>query len=163
MDGFVNTITIGYPKKGSCARISSIHFSVLRYFAIFPSRCLIGRGNSGNFNVPDIIILHHALFGDNSFSMGAITAKRLSLNRTKGPIFGGIYVARLARYFEIPIRHHEKEETILPPYVLDYRSMVAHEFIVDNEDKMLLYNLIFNKKHNETIILPVPLLFDLTA
>ena len=51
----------------------------------------------------------------------------------------------------------------MPPYILDYRSMVAHEFIVDNKKKMLLYNLRFNKKHNETIILPVPLLFDLTA
>ena len=57
MDGFVNTITVGDPKKGSDARISSIHFPVLCYFAIFASRCLIGRGNSGNFNVPDIIIL----------------------------------------------------------------------------------------------------------
>ena len=28
---------------------------------------------------------------------------------------------------------------------------------------MLLYNLRFNKKHNETIILPAPLLFDLIA
>ena len=41
--------------------------------------------------------------------------------------------------------------------------MVAHGFIVHNDDKMLLYNLRFNKKHNETIILPAPLLFDLTA
>ena len=38
-----------------------------------------------------------------------------------------------------------------------------HEFIVDNDDKMLLYNLRFNKKHNEIITLPAPLLFDLTA
>ena len=110
VDGFVNTITVGDPKKGSDARISSIHFPVLRYFAIFASRCLIGRGNSGNLSVPDIIILQHALLGDNSFSMGAVIAKRLSLNRTKGPIFGGIYASRLARHFEIPIRHHEKEE-----------------------------------------------------
>ena len=51
----------------------------------------------------------------------------------------------------------------MPPYILDYRSMVAHEFIVQNDDKMLLYNLRFNKKHNETIILHAPLLFDLTA
>ena len=55
--GFVNTITAGDPKKGSDARISSIHFPVLRYFSIFASRCLIGRGNSGNLSVPDIIIL----------------------------------------------------------------------------------------------------------
>ena len=95
--------------------------------------------------------------------MGAVIAKHLSLNRTKGPIFGGIYASRLARHFEIPIRHHEKEETKLPPYILDYKSMVAHEFIVDNKEKMLLYNLRFNKKHNETIILPAPLLFDLIA
>lgn len=51
----------------------------------------------------------------------------------------------------------------MPSYILDYRSMVAHEFIVQNDDKTLLYNLRFNKKHNETIILPAPLLFDLTA
>ena len=51
----------------------------------------------------------------------------------------------------------------MPLTFLDYRSIVAHEFIVDNDDKMLLYNLRFNKKHNETIILPASLLFDLTA
>ena len=113
VDGFVKNIAVEEPKKGSEARVSCIHFPVLCYFAIFASRCLIGRGNSGNFNVPDIIILHHALFGDNSFSMGVVIAKRLSLNRTKGPIFGGIYVARLAKHFEIPIRHYEKEETLL--------------------------------------------------
>ena len=41
--------------------------------------------------------------------------------------------------------------------------MVPHEFIVDNDDKMLLYNLRFNKKHNEIITLPTPSLFDLTT
>ena len=51
----------------------------------------------------------------------------------------------------------------MPPYILDYKSMVAHEFIIYNEDKMLLYNLRFNKKHNEIITLPAPLFFDLTA
>ena len=95
--------------------------------------------------------------------MGVVIAKRLSLNRTKGPIFGGIYAARLARYFEMPIRHDEEEETSLPLTYLDYRSMVAHEFIVKNDDNMLLYNLRFHKKHSETIILPAPSLFDLTA
>ena len=41
--------------------------------------------------------------------------------------------------------------------------MVAHEFIVDNDDKMLLYYLRFNEKHNEIITLPTPSLFYLTA
>ena len=80
----------------------------------FASRCLIGHGNYGNLSVPDIIILVHGLFRDDSVSMGGIIAKRLSLNRTKGPIFGGIHASCLAAYYNIPIRHYEKEEKLLP-------------------------------------------------
>ena len=57
VDGFIDTITVGETRKVSDARITSIHFPVLRYFAIFASRCLIGRGNCGNLSVPDIIVL----------------------------------------------------------------------------------------------------------
>ena len=101
-----------------------ISFPVLRYFAIFAGRCLIGRGNSGNFSTPDLVILGHALFRDTTFNLCAIIAKRLSLNHTKGPVFGGIFAYRLAEDFEIPIRHHEKEEKLLPTIFLDYKSMV---------------------------------------
>ena len=41
--------------------------------------------------------------------------------------------------------------------------MVAHEFIVKNDENMLKYNLRFHKKHSETIILPAPALFNLTS
>ena len=68
-------IVVGETRKFSDARITSIHFPVLRYFAIFASRCLIGHGNCGNLGVSDIIILFHALFRDNSFNMGAIIAR----------------------------------------------------------------------------------------
>ena len=161
MEGFINEIAVGETRKVSGARITSIHFPVLCYFAIFTSRCLIGRGNSGNLSAPGIVILRHALFRDTTFSLGAITAKRLSLNHTKCPIFGGIYASRLAKHFEIPIRHYEKEEKFLPPIFLDYKSMVAHEFIVKNDDMVLKYNLRFNKTHSETIILPAPSLFNI--
>ena len=46
---------------------------------------------------------------------------------------------------------------------LDYKSMVAHDFIVKNRDGELEYQLFFNKHHPETITLPAPSLFDLTA
>ena len=72
VDGFIDTITVGETRKVSDARITSIHFPVLRYFAIFASRCLIGRGNCGNLSVPDIIILFHGLFSDNSVSMAVL-------------------------------------------------------------------------------------------
>ena len=77
--------------------------------------------------------------------------------------FGGIYASRLAKHFRIPIRHFEKEEKLLPPTFLDHKSMVAHEFIVKNNEMMLKYNLRFNKTHSETIILLAPSLFDLSS
>ena len=147
-------LTVGETRKVSDAQITSIHFPVLRYFALFASRCLIGRGNCGNLSIPDIIILLHGLYGDNSVSMGGIIAKRLSLNRTKGPIFGGIYATCLAAHFNIPIRHAEKEEKVLPCVYLDHKSMVSHDFIVKNRAGELKYQLFFNKHHPETIILP---------
>ena len=75
VDGFIDTITVGATRKVFDARITSIHFPVLCYFAIFASRCLIGRGNCGNLSAPDIVILCHALFRDNTVSLGAIIAK----------------------------------------------------------------------------------------
>ena len=95
--------------------------------------------------------------------MGGIIARRLSMNRTKGPIFRGIYDSRLAAHFNIPIRHAEKEEKVLPRVYLDHKSMVAHDFIVKNRAGELKYQLFFNKHHPETIILPAPSLFDLTV
>ena len=136
---------------------------MLCYFAIFASRCLIGRRNCGNLSAPNIVILCHSLFRDDTFSMGAIVTKRLNLNRTKGPVFGGIFASRLAAHFNIHIRHYEKEEKLLPPVYLDYKSMVAHDFIVKSREKALKYKLIFGKNHPETITLPAPSLFDLSA
>ena len=130
MDGFIDRISVGEMRKVSDARTTSIHFPILRYFAIFASRCLIGRGNSGNLSAPDLVIFHHALFRDITFTLRAIVAKRLSLNHTKGPIFGGIFASRLAKHFEIPIRHYEKEEKLMPTIFLDYKSMVAHDLLL---------------------------------
>ena len=95
--------------------------------------------------------------------MGDIIAKWLSLNRTKGPIFGDIYASHLVAHFNIPIRHYEKEEKLLPRVYLDYKSMVAHDFIVKNREGELKYKLFFDKHHPETITLPTPSLFDLSS
>ena len=42
VDGLIDTITVGETRKVSNARITSIQFPVLCYFATFASRCLIG-------------------------------------------------------------------------------------------------------------------------
>ena len=44
VDGFIDIITVGETRKVSDAQITSIHFPILRYFVLFASRCLIGRG-----------------------------------------------------------------------------------------------------------------------
>ena len=41
--------------------------------------------------------------------------------------------------------------------------MVAHDFIVKNRENELKYKLFFDKHHPETITLPAPSLFDLSA
>ena len=48
VEEFSDRIVVRETRKVSDARITSVHFPVLRYFAIFASRCLIGCGNSGN-------------------------------------------------------------------------------------------------------------------
>ena len=88
--------------------------------------------------------------------MGGIIARRLSMNHTKGPIFGGIYTTSLAAHVNIPIRQYEKEEKVMPHVYLDYRSMVAHDFIVKNREGELKYQLFFNKHHPQTITLHAP-------
>ena len=111
VDGFIDTITVGQTRKVSDARITSIHFPVLCYFALFASRCLIGRRNCGNLSAPDIVLLCHALFRDDTFSMGAIVAKRLNLNRTKGRILGGIFASRLAHILTYPLGFMRKKKS----------------------------------------------------
>ena len=93
--------------------------------------------------------------------MGAIVARLLSLNHSKGPIFGGIYSSHLDRHFEIPFRLDEKEERLLPTKYLDYDSMVAHDFISKDNDKRLIYNLVFSQGTCQIITLPAPSLFDI--
>ena len=52
---------------------------------------------------------------------------------------------------------------MLPHVYLDHKSMVAHDFIIKNRARELKYQLFFNKHHPETITLPAPSLFDLSA
>ena len=145
----------------SKVRAASLHFPVLRYYSLFAGRCLVGRGESGSLSAPDLTILRHALLADRTFSLGAIVAQRLNLNRSKGPIFGGIYASRLDKHFEIPIRLDEEDEMLLPTRYLDYDSMVAHDFIRKDNDRRLLYNLVFSQGTCEIIALPASSLFDI--
>ena len=109
VEDFIYEVTLVERRRVSEARVASLNFPILRYYSLFAGRCLIGRGESGGLSAPDLAILRHALVCDKTFSFGAMVARRLSLNRTKGSIFGGIYASRLAKHFEIPSRHDERD------------------------------------------------------
>ena len=137
LEALIDTIAVGEERGVSCARAASIHFSVLRYFSLFA-------------------VLHEALYNDKTYSLGAIVAQRLNLNRSKGVVHRGIYATRLARHFEIPIRLHEEEEMLLPERYLNYDSMVRHDFLDRDNNKRMIYNLVFSQGTRETITLPAP-------
>ena len=50
---------------------------------------------------------------------------------------------------------------MLPPIFLDYKSTVAHDFICNDKEKRLIYNLVFSEKTCQIITLPAPSLFDI--
>ena len=94
MKSFIHEITVGENRGVSGARVASIHFPVLRCYSLFAGKCLIGRGESGGLSAPGLAILRHALHRDITYSLGAMVARRLSMNRAKGPIFW--------RHFRLP-------------------------------------------------------------
>ena len=51
----------------------------------------------------------------------------------------------------------------MPLVYLDYKSMIAHAFIVKDKEKLLNYKLRFDEKYCEIITLPAPSLFDLLS
>ena len=115
----------------------------------------------GSLSAPDFAVLRRALYGDNTYSLGAIVARRLHLNRSKGKIHGGIYATRLATHFNVQIRQHDHP---LPRAYLDRAAMEDHQFIAaDYPDIDMPYNLVFSEKTRDIIPLPAPALFDHVA
>ena len=77
----------------------------------------------GALSAPDLAVLHRALEGDNTYSLGAIVARRLHINKSKGKIHGGIYATRLVARFNVEIRLHDYP---LPKVYLDRAAMEHH-------------------------------------
>ena len=159
---FLLELCVGEYRGVSKARVTSLHFPSVHYFAIFIERCLTAKQDSSMLSAPDLSILHSALYGDRTHSLGAIVARRLCKNRTKGIIYGGVYATRLAAHFNVPIRHEEDYK--LPASYLDFASMKRHVFIEEYAaPNAYRYNLVFSQVSREIITLPAPALFDRQA
>jgi hypothetical protein len=129
----------------------------VRYFALFILKCLLARDKVSSLSAPDLAVLHQALHGDNTYSIGAIVARRLQHNGSQGKIHGGIYATRLAAHFNVQIREHDPR---FPKIYLDRQSMLHHQ-LLDDKDKTceFPYNLVFSVITRDVIPLPAPALF----
>jgi hypothetical protein len=100
-EGFYRTLSVGDERGVSSVTATSLQFPAVHYFALFITKCLLAREKVGALSAPDLAVLHRALEGDNTYSLGAIMACRLHINKSKGKIHGGIYATRLAARFNI--------------------------------------------------------------
>src|SRR5215216_4209678 len=155
---FYRSLTMGDERGVSSVTAACLHFPAVHYFALFIVKCLLAREKVGALSAPDFSVLRRALYGDNTYSLGAIVARRLHINTSKGKIHGGIYATRLASHCNIQIRQHDYP---LPKVYLDRQAMALHHFI-DGENTTIdiPYNLVFSENTRDIIPLPAPALFD---
>ena len=74
----------------SATTAASIHFPAVHYVSLFVAKCLLARNKVGALSALDFVVLHRALEGDNTHSLGAIVARCLHLKKSQGEIHGGI-------------------------------------------------------------------------
>ena len=89
----------------SRARVTTLHFPSMHYLDLFIGRCLTAKQESGTLGATDLIVLCSTLYGDMIYNLGEVIALRLSKNRTKGTIYGGVYATPLIAHLNVPIRH----------------------------------------------------------
>ena len=79
---FCRTLTVGDERRVSAITAGGLHFPVVRYFAYFITKCLLARQKVGALSSPGLAVLRHVIEGDNTYSLGAIVARRLHLNKS---------------------------------------------------------------------------------
>ena len=106
-EDFYHTLSVGDERGVSSVTATSLQFPSVHYFALFIAKCLLAREKVGALSAPDFAVLRRALYRDNTYSLGAIVASCLHINRSKGKIHGGIYATCLASHFNVQIRQHD--------------------------------------------------------
>jgi hypothetical protein len=90
-DTFLSGLYNGEDRGVTQARIKSIQFAAIHYFATFNRRCVVGKHDCSALCAPDLSIIHAALHGSRHYNFGVIIAWRLSRNVDDGDLYGGIY------------------------------------------------------------------------
>lgn len=125
---FLESLWVGEDRGVTQARIKSIQFPSIRYFALFNGKCVVEKQECSTLCSPDLSLIHTAVTGEKHFNLGAIVARRLHSNSSNGELYGGIYASRVAAQLGVSPQHNDP---ILPDRYLDYEAMRYHEFFVN--------------------------------
>ena len=78
-EAFYRTLTVGDERGVSAITAAGMHFPVVHYFALFIAKYLLAREKVGALSSPDLAVLRRSLEGNNTYSLGAIVARRLHI------------------------------------------------------------------------------------
>src|SRR3954463_8184479 len=147
-------------------KIKNIQFPSIRYFAHFITQCVMARKSVSKLASHDLAFIAAALKHDKTYNLGALIAHRLSINREKGSIWGGLIASRLLAFHGL--LHHELD-LAFNKGKLDLDSMMHHRFVSFGANgHNLPYEIYFWKKNwrktriNRKIQLPAEPLFSLS-
>ena len=155
-ESFLTSVCYGEDRGVTQARIKSIQFPSIRYFALFNGKCIMGKQDCSTLCAPDLSLIHTALTEIKCYNLGVIVAQRLQRNAESGHFYGGIYASRLAKEVGVtPLPY----DPILPTQYLDFEAMKRHKFLKGTTTNYT-YNLMCNKNPTILVIFPAPALFD---
>jgi hypothetical protein len=136
-------------------KIRNIQLLAIRYFAYYLATSILGRENTSNISNYHLAFLATALGVSRKYNLGALIARRLA---TRGPIYGGIIVARIVAALGLSVAPND---TLLVPQRLDLAAMKFHHFVTANSCVgKLLYRMLFTDGEEREVPLPQPSLFS---
>jgi hypothetical protein len=137
-------------------KIRNIQILAIRYFTYYLATSILGRGNTSNISNYHLAFLATALDISKKYNLSALIAHRLA---ARGPIYGGIIVARIVATLGLSIAPYD---TLLAPQRFDLAAMKLHHFVTTNSCAgKLVYRMLFTDGDKREVPLPQPSLFSI--
>jgi hypothetical protein len=119
-------------------KIRNIQLPAIRYFAYYIATSVLGRENTSNISNYHLAFVATALNSSTKYNLGALIARRLAV---RGPIYGGIIVARIIATMGLSV---DPNDILVTPQRLDLAAMKVHHLVTTNSFAgSLVYRMLF--------------------
>jgi hypothetical protein len=137
-------------------KIRNIQLPAIRYFTYYLATSILGRGDTSNISNYHLAFLATALDVSKKYNLGSLIARLLA---ARGPIYGGIVVARIVAALGLSIAPHD---ILLALQRLYLAAMKLHHFVTANSCAgKLVYRMLFTAGEEREIPLPQSSLFTI--